>query len=193
MKNCLVFLFSIWQSQDVKTITHKDLVGIIAAQSGAFTVGILSETATKARKNPFGKIMKRARLSGMVGANYQTAVNREGERQGVAADFQAEERTWGTWLIPNKVAENDEKTKFYLHTQSTPGQRKLKTARVLAYLSETGETLTREQVNPFLPVVKESKKQQSKGLKDTVYVREFAFDSILKIRVAGETFRLVKD
>ncbi len=177
----------------MKTITHNELVGLIASQSGAFSVGLLTETDTKARKtgNPFGKITKRARLSGFVGADYQKAVNREGERQGVAADFKAESRPWGTWLIPNKVAEN--KGKFYLRTQSTPGQRKINTARVLAYLSETGETLTREQVNPFLPVPKEPAKQELAGLNETIFVREFAFDSILKIRVAGETFQLVKE
>jgi len=177
---------------DVKTITHQDLVGLIASQQGAFTVGLLTRTDSRAKKtgNPFGQIDKICRLAGFVGANYEKAVNREGERQGVVADFKAESRPWGTWLIPNKVAEN--KGKFYLRTQSTPGQRKVNTARVLAYLSETGQNLKFEDVKPFLPVAKESTKQESAGLNETVFVREFAFDSIQKIRVAGQTFRLVK-
>lgn len=182
----------------MKTLTHSQLVQILAQSKGAMPVGILAITDAKAKKtgNPYGVILKTSRSVGFVGANYEKAVRREGERQGSenAENFVAQPRPWGQWLIPNKVAEN--KGKFYLRTQSTPGQRERSRAKILNYRAEDGKFVSFEDVKPFLPAGSYSQRQASVGIEgegQQVDVREFGFDSIQLLRIQGRTFKLVKD
>lgn len=179
-------------------ITYSKLVEILAQSKGALPVGILATTDTKARKtgNPYGVILKTSRSVGFVGANYEKAVRREGERQGSdnAETFVSQPRPWGEWLVPNKVATH--KGKFYLRTQSTPGQRERQRAKVICYRGENGQFLSREEVKPFLPEKSYSRRQAEVGIKnegEQMDVREFAFDSIQKLRIKGRTFELVHD
>lgn len=188
----------------MQTLTYSSFIAILAAHSGALPVGILALTDSRARKtgNPFPDktIMKLSRSVGFVGAKYENAVHREGERQGErdAHYFVAEKLPWGKWLIPNKVIEKE--GAYYLRTQSTPGQRNRQPARVLSYRDIHGRTLDRDAVKPFLPLPSFSTKQAAYGLGDgaaaeraQVQVRTYAFDSIEVVRVAGATYRLVRD
>lgn len=176
----------------MKTITHKQLAEMIAKSQGSLIVGIQALTDAKARKtgNKFGPIFKQVRAVGFVGADYEKAVNREAGRQGEKPRFEAEKLPWGKWLIPNKLIENN--GKLYLRTQSSPGVRRKQPAKVLSYRDAMGKFLSREEIKPFLPPVYESAKQQSEtGIDATVWVRTYAFDSIQKIRIAGQTFQVV--
>lgn len=176
----------------MKTISHAELVELIKNTKGAFPIGLLTNTEAKARKtgNPFGEIRKISRLVGFCGAKYEDAVNREGGRQGVDTNFEAESRSWGQWVVPNKVAEH--KGRLYLRTQSTPGQREQSRAKVLSYLNLEGQPLKKSDIEQFLIEKSSSKKQENAGLskEKQIEVREFAFDSIQKIRVNGKTYRL---
>lgn len=177
----------------MKKLTHSQLIARLST-SGVKLVGLVTVTDTKARKtdNPFGSIFKVCRLVGMVGANYEAAVQREGaERQGAekAIEFKADSRKWGTWVIPSKVATHE--GNYYLRTISTPGQRKLKTTKVLSYRDAQGNVLNREEVKQFLPAPSKSTKQLDTGMVATVDVREFKFTGIHRIRIDGETFELV--
>jgi hypothetical protein len=178
----------------MKTITHKQLVEKLQNSKGAVIVGIEALTDAKPLKtgNPFDGINKQVRAVGFVGANYAKAVQREGERQGAegAAEFVAESRPWGEWVVPSKVATH--KGEFYLRTQSTPGQRERQPARLLAYRDNAGKFLSPDEVKPFLPKRAESAKQASAGLAEKVNVREYKFSSLLKVRIGGETFKVVK-
>lgn len=160
-------------------------------------VGLLTETDAKARKtgNPFGVITKRVRSVGFVGANYAKSVNRESERQGGSVDFVAKPRPWGQWVIPNKLATH--KGGFYLRTQSTPGQRNRSREKVLFYRGENGQFLSRDEAKKFIPDEAISARQAAVGVgqgdaKKQVYVREYSFDSILLIRIAGKTYQVKK-
>ena len=181
----------------MQTITHKKLAEIIANSTGAMPVGLLTETDAKARKtgNPFGVITKRVRSVGFVGANYEKAVNRESERQGGTVDFVAKPRPWGEWVIPNKLATH--KGGFYLRTQSTPGQRKRNRAKVLFYRGENGQFIPRDEARKFIPEKAISARQLDVGVGqatggEQVDVREYSFDSILLIRIAGKTYQVKK-
>jgi hypothetical protein len=176
----------------MKTLNHSQLADKIGATKGAAIIGLLALTDCKARKtgNPFGQIFKQVRAVAFVGANYENAVNREGNRQGIETDFTGGQLPWGQWLIANKIIEN--KGKLYLRTQRTPGNRRKQAAKVLNYRDTSGEFLSRDDVKPFLPVTTESAKQQSAGLAETVWVRTYAFDSLQKIRLNGETFLIKK-
>ncbi len=175
-------------------MTYSELIARVS-RPGAVIVGIDSLTAVKAKKtgNPFGEIFKQSRGVAIVGADYQNAVRREGERQGAegAATFQAESRPWGEWLVPSKVATH--KGKFYLRTQSAPRQRKGSPWKVRAFRDAAGKFLSAEEVKPFLPDKGDSRRQAEAGLGEKIEVREFAFDSIQRIRIDNRTFELVPD
>jgi hypothetical protein len=178
----------------MKKLSYSELINYLANHKGVAMIGLSTLTDAKARKtgNPFGQVFKQCRGVGLVGADYQASVNREGERQGVEADYKAESLPWGQWRIPNKVIEH--KGQFYLRTQSSPGQRRKSPVRIVAYRNSTGQFLPSEQVKPFLPEAKESSKQESSGLSSgTVWVRTWGFNSIKKVRVNGQTFELVPE
>ena len=174
-------------------MTQSQLVARLEGERGTLIVGIEALTDTRARKtgNPFGQIFKRVRCSGVVGADYQRAVEREAGRQGAdASEFDAEPLPWGEWLIPGKVITH--KGGYYLRTQYTPGQRKLHTAKVLGYFDSAGARLDLDKIKAFLPASRESAKQQDEaGLGETVQVRTYKLDSIQRIRLDGKTFKLV--
>jgi hypothetical protein len=176
----------------MKKLTHSQLVALIEATQGAAIVGLQALTDTRAKRtgNPFSLIEKRIRAVAFVGADYQSAVNNEAARQGGTTNFETEELPWGKWLIKNKIIVHN--GEYYLRTQSTPGNRRVQPARVLDYVAD-GYKTTLEAVKKFLPESKESAKQQvATGIKKTVWVRTYKFNSIEKIRVNGETFQLVK-
>jgi hypothetical protein len=181
----------------MNTLTFSQLVAMLASIPGTAFVGLLTLTDTRCRKtgNPFGTVLKACLSSAQTGASYEAGVNREGYRQGQDAQFTAGALPKGRkWLVVGKVLESDtEVGKYYLRTQIAPGQRKVKSARVLAYVTTQGQQLTREQVAPFLPPKAESAKQQASGLEATVWVRDYLFTSIQKIRIAGRTYRVVPD
>lgn len=179
----------------MKTITHSQLVEKIKNFKGTRPLGIDSLTDAGLLKtgNPFANVVKKARFVAMIGGNYGAAVNRQAGREGNenAAPFVPAPLPWGEWL---EGAENKIKThkgRFYLRTETTPGERRVRKAKV-EFLSESGEKLPYETVKPFIPVKKEGSRQIEHGNKATVNVRDFAFDSIKRIRIGGETFEVVR-
>lgn len=176
----------------MKTLNQNQLVEIVRNRAGALAIGLEAVTDCRARKtgNPFGKIFKRVRAMGFIGADYQQSVEREAVRQGAdAQDFVAESLPWGKWLIPNKIIEHN--GRLYLRTQTTPGNRRTVAARVLEYRSENGQVLTKEQVKPFLPESRESAKQQEDAeLTETVWVRTYALDSLRRVRINGCSYKI---
>ena len=183
----------------MKTLTHSQFIQILQTRQGAAIVGIEALTDAKARKtgNPHGAIFKHVRAVGFVGADYEKAVQREGARQDApeAASFEAQSLPWGEWHLAGKVISH--KGAFYLRTQSTPGQRNRQPARLLSYRNATGQFLSREAVKPYLPAPSVSARQASVGIsgdaREQVAVRTYAFSSIRKVRVNGETFELKAD
>lgn len=175
----------------MKNLSHSALVALLQGIKGMAIVGLEALTDTRARKNPFGKISKLVRTTGFVGVDYEASVNREATRQGGQAEFDSDPLPWGEWLIPSKVITH--KGNLYLRTQTTPGTRRKVACKVLSYRGENGQFLSREQVKPYLPEAKESAKQQDEtGIKQTVWVRTYAFNSIQKIRIMGETYKLIQ-
>lgn len=187
------------------TLSYQQLLRWLVNTNGMIIVGLHCLVDARARKtnNPYGTITKRVRTVGFVGADYGLAVNREALRQGASPVFQSDPLPWGEWLIPHKVITHN--GKLYLRTQTIPGNRRKQPAKVVAYYStlHPTRTLTREQVQPWLPAPTESRKQSAIGLvshsrftDDThnqVWVRIYAFDSIRKIRINGNTYKLVAD
>lgn len=173
------------------TITHNQLVQILAARKGVSIVGLFALVDSRAKKtgNPYGTIYKQIRAVGFVGADYEIAVNNEAMRQAASATFEAASLPWGSWLIPHKVIEHE--GTLYLRTQTTPGNRRVQPAKVISYRDTSGKYLARDDVKPFLPPLREAAKQQAQtGIDKTIWVRTYRFDSIQRIRIAGNTYNL---
>ena len=183
----------------MQTLTHSQFIQILTSRKGAAIVGVEALTDAKARKtgNPHGAIFKHVRAVGFVGADYERSVQREGARQDApaAASFEAMSLPWGEWHLAGKVISH--KGAFYLRTQSTPGQRNRQPARLLSYRDAKGLFLSKEAVRPFLPAPSVSARQAAVGIGNDasaqVAVRTYAFASIRKVRVNGETFKLIAD
>lgn len=166
----------------------EQLLEILEKRSGAFPVGLITETDTKARKtnNPFGKIYKGCRSVGWVGVDYTKAVNREAERQGIESNFVSRPLPWGEWYLNKKVVRH--KGEFYLATETTPGAREKQKAKILYYRAENGQFISPEEAEKFIPKKKtESARQDEIGLEEKILVRTYKFSSIKKIRINGRT------
>lgn len=194
----------------VKTLSHSQLVELLKNKGGAFPVGLRATTDAKLSKfakgegrndvsaNPFANVSKDVRAVGFVGASYEKAVQREGVvRQGMmdADAFKGAPRSWGVWVTGCESKVACHKGRFYLRTQTTPGMRKRQPAKVLCYKDASGRVLSKDDVAPYLPAKSVSAKQASVGMDapNQVDVREYAFDSITVLRIAGRTYRLVPD
>ena len=177
----------------MKTLSYAELIEVLS-KPGATFVCIESLTDAKLLKtgNPLGQVFKKSRAVAMVGARYEASVNRQLEARNDTADFKADSLPWGAWLIPNKVITH--KGEFYLRTQTTFGQRRVRPAKV-RYVNAEGRFLSRETVAPFLPKASHSVKQEQAGAyglaeKTQVEVRTTKFSNIMRLRLNGETVAL---
>lgn len=180
-----------------KTITHGGLIALLAGLPGATFASLVTHTDARLRKtgNPLAlPVFKLTVVSNAtIGADYESAVNREAGRQAGTETFQAGELPKGrNWLVPGKVLVSDCGTKYYLRTQSTPGQRRKFRVKLVGYVQADGQHASRSAVKPFLPPVYESAKQQSQtGIEQTVWVRDYLFTSLGLIKINGQTYQVV--
>lgn len=178
-------------------ITHGALVALLQGIAGTVFASLVSVTDARLRKtgNPLAlPVVKISVVSNAtIGADYGAAVNREADRQAGSAEFEAGALPKGrAWLVPGKVLQSTEEPgKYYLRTQSTPGQRRKQRAKVVGYRQANGVRATRAQVAPFAPPVRESSKQQdSTGISGTVWVRDYLFTSLALVKINGQTYEV---
>jgi len=67
------------------------------AVKGTSFITIYTETTPKVKKteNPFKTVYKRTKLTGMIGFDYQSSLNRQASRDGLG-EREAKPRAWGT-------------------------------------------------------------------------------------------------
>lgn len=175
-------------------LTQEKFLKFLSLRKGTVIVGLETLTDAKAKKNPFGIVLKRARGAAMVGARYEAGVNRQRDRVNAQGPvFRSEPLPWGEWMpdFEGKIIEYN--GELYLRVQSTPGQRRKAPVKIIQYLNQNGDVLNPDSVKRFLPAPSFSFKQAISGLNPTeeqVWVRNIALKSIQKIRVDGNTYRL---
>lgn len=177
----------------MKSLNYAQFLHLLSQPTGARPVGLTTYTDSKARKtgNPFGQIFKHCRSVGFVGAHYESAVNRQLRREDKEGNFSGESLPWGEWLVPNKVISH--KGEYYLRVQTSPGQRQRQPARVLAYYAPNGEAIPKTVARSYITVSAPSAKQAGAGLtsESEIMVRTYKFSSIRRVRINGETYRLI--
>lgn len=186
----------------MKEITHDEIVARITSLKGTAIVGFEAITDARAvkkdrenheNKNPFSLVEKHIRGVAIVGANYENGVNREAARQGINdAEFESQGLPdYLSWEIPGKILRHNNGTR-YLRTQTTPGKRQNQPAKVIAWYGD-GKVVNHSDVKPFLPIPKPVGTQAAIGLETKraqVWVNNYKLESLTKIRLNGETFRV---
>lgn len=164
-----------------KLLKRSELVALLSGGKGGRFVTLTTRTMPRMKKtgNPyFGRVERVAKRNGQIGVDYQNSVNNQLGREGKDTDFEAYPLPWGEHHNAYFVAH---KGNFYL---------KYKPKSTLADIwvdTETGEELSVDKLQEFLPKQSESRQ----GTDNEIQWRTIAVDSISQIAVDGETYELV--
>lgn len=170
----------------VLTINQAEFRNVIESIRGVSFASIQSVTELDMRKtgNPFhGKIAKVSKILAIVGNwNYERSLENQAKREGVETEFEIKPRKWGFRLNDSGIVEH--KGRMYLECKV----EKSFDSRIVwsngQYLSHTEI----DAVRSFMPIRKESSTQDS--IEKKIILRDYAFDSIRKIKLNGLTYRI---
>ncbi len=188
----------------MKNVTIEELIETIDnhANTGAKIVRITTDTEPKTNKKhretgiacPW-EIRKTTARVVMLGTSYEKAVNRQREResQPLNADdslvyFRAEALFYGKGIHDGTFTAHhaDDPTRRYIvYRPMSDDDNNAINLEDRWYDAKTGETLTLDQVKPYLPPISPSKKQQTDKL---VLWRTLKFESLLQLAYAGEDY-----
>lgn len=176
----------------LKTITQTQALEILVNRNGAVIASFGTLTDSKARKtgNPFGTIMKTARFTGIVGADYEKMVQRQEVKVTGQETFQTQSLPWGEWVKGKEGKVISHKGKLYLRISFPPNVNQPK-ARI-TYRTEGGRFVPKKKALEFIPTPAPSRRQAEVGVEEEkeVKVRTFSLDSIRYIKVNGEIMKV---
>ena len=147
----------------------------------AVTISCVTEPKMNKRNNPFyGTVEKRQTMNGIIGFDYEKAVNRLAEKEGAEAR-EAKPRAWGVlsddriWVLHNGG--------HYLRmkVQSSCGEGPK------YFIKETGEEISKELLKPWMPERKKSSTQSD--LEGEVIERDITLSNVKVIRIKGMEIR----
>ena len=150
---------------------------------GTTMVTVSCETEPKMNKtgNPFfGLIVKKQAMNGVVGFDYEAAVNRLAEKEGAEAR-EAKPRVWGVLTADRIFVEH--KGNYYLRmkVQSSCGEGPK------YYSKETGEEISKDLLKPWMPERKKSSTQSD--LTGEVVERDIALSNVRELKIKGLTLK----
>lgn len=176
-------------NQAFVSIPESQLVEILSNQKGAAPVTLSAMTDTKARKtgNPYKAIYKFAVVNGMIGVNYENAVNRQQVREGaVEGTFEAKARQWGEQINKSLVVNGD---KYYISIVNPKSCK----AKPRYYGQRTDGSLVRissEIAKQFIP---EHKKATNQGTDKEIVFRNYSLGNIRTVAIGGKKYRIARE
>ena len=176
-------------NQAFVSIPESQLVEILSNQKGAAPVTLSAMTDTKARKtgNPYKAIYKFAVVNGMIGVNYENAVNRQQVREGaVEGTFEAKSRQWGEQVNKSLVVNGD---KYYISIVNPKSCK----AKPRYYGQRTDGSLVRissEIAKQFIP---EHKKATNQGTDKEIVFRNYSLGNIRTVAIGGKKYRIARE
>lgn len=176
-------------NQAFVSIPESQLVEILSNQKGAAPVTLSAMTDTKARKtgNPYKAIYKFAVVNGMIGVNYENAVNRQQVREGaVEGTFEAKARQWGEQVNKSLVVNGD---KYYISIVNPKSCK----AKPRYYGQRTDGSLVRissEIAKQFIP---EHKKATNQGTDKEIVFRNYSLGNIRTVAIGGKKYRIARE
>jgi hypothetical protein len=155
------------------------LIETLKAIRGTTFVTFVAETTPTLRKkgNPLaGRVTKLSRVNGVVGFDYESAVNRQRFREGHPDTFTAAPRKWGQRIAGTPIVSH--KDTLYLE---------VKVEKVLSttYLVDGREATPEEMavIQAFLP---ERAGNPNQEVDREVVLRDYAIESLREITLRGE-------
>ena len=176
-------------NQAFVSIPESQLVEILSNQKGAAPVTLSAMTDTKARKtgNPYKAIYKFAVVNGMIGVNYENAVNRQQVREGaVEGTFEAQSRQWGEQINKSLVVNGD---KYYISIVNPKSCK----AKPRYYGQRTDGSLVRissEIAKQFIP---EHKKATNQGTDKEIVFRNYSLGNVRTVAIGGKKYRIARE
>lgn len=146
---------------------------------GVTFAGLTTYTEVKllgGKKNPHqGRVTKRTIANVMLGANYETMVQRRLYKEGeVGLEFEVDDRKWGTRIG---------KSCFITHNEGLYLECIFKSVTSVIYYLD-GVEVDKETIQGIRP----TQEAEQGGLEDKVILRTYAAVSIERITIGGETF-----
>lgn len=164
----------------MKTISVEELKSLLLDQKGTTFVSIETETNPRLKGGkscPYFGVIKRSKVNGAIGFNYENSVNLQRAREGQVEKFFSENRTWGQRIKGTAVVEY--KGKFYLE---------LKVEKVYPpdfFLQ--GKRIENKSISSFLP----EKKSSRQDVENEIVLRDYAFSSIKRIKIKNQEFSVL--
>lgn len=171
-----------------QTITVSQLADKLRAIKGARALSITALTDTRARKtgNPYAEVLKLCRVNGMVGVDYEGAVERQQAKDNQPVGFAVRPHPWGD-KVCSAMRQHRVNGKLYLTIKP---ERVLDKPVFFARGKESGALVSvkKENVQAFLPVKRDAAPAQ--GTLNEVLTRDYALSSITAITLDGQTYRV---
>ena len=149
--------------QDVKGATFATITADVDAR------------CTGGKNGPFAGTRKVSVVNVALNVNYEKSVNRQLEREGKTAEFEASANPWGSHVENCPLIVNGEK--FYL--QGIP-QKTLKTA-----FFKNGTEVEKQEIEAYLPKKSEN---QTQGTDKEIVVRRWSLENIKEIKIGGNEY-----
>lgn len=165
-----------------------DLQKMLVKRKGATFLTIIAVTEaqlTEEGKEKFGRVWRVSHVNGQVNFNYENAVNKQREKEGVEEEFVARPRKWGTRLDSGP---------FISHVRQSDGHHELYLElRVLnvietTYRNEKGDLMTDAQIWTY---IKKNKSQlEHQMISKEIVVRDYNVKNIIAITLDNQTHLL---
>tara|TARA_R100000951_G_scaffold50728_2_gene42766 strand:+ start:3359 stop:3889 length:531 start_codon:yes stop_codon:yes gene_type:complete len=174
-------------------MTHKQLLELIRQKPGTTFVGadIHCDAAFYKTDCPFKAITKKYKVSLLTGANYKRMIEKLFGKE----DFPVGPLPKGReWIIRDKVLRFVKRDILGLRTFTSPRMRKH--VPDVTYFDENGVEIARRVVDQYLKKPTPSKKQEDfvgeeQLNRDQIWVRDYGFDSIVRLRTNQQEFEII--
>jgi hypothetical protein len=166
-----------------KKLCAQTLMDMLINYNGHGFVGLTTLTDARLKKNPFGKVLKKTKLLANIGFHYSNSLNNQAKREGKKIEFNIQPRRWGVRMENTPLVRHVDKEtgaeKFYL-------EYKAENVQSVEYFTETGEPLTKEQIQEYFP--KKSISSTQKELDKKIILRDVQIENILSLRISKRVF-----
>ncbi len=171
-----------------RTIDQTELVNLISARVGAFTIGFTAHTTPQQRKtlNPYWPILKSAHINAMVNFHYDTGVLRRVEKEGKSPDMFRQGESWHIAVLDNE----GKLTPFCKHKKTGKLYLRVMVLGVtnIDYFSAKKEKLEFDDIEIFLY---DAPRYQNQGLDEPLQFLVYSFDNIKQISFDGDVYNLI--
>jgi len=170
-------------------MSAQEFVNMLIERHGATALTLHSTTDQRSKlkvawykQEGATEVFKQSRTNGMINYRYEDAVNRQREREGKEASFQAEPRTWGI-RVPF--------TPFVTHNGFLYVTMKVQSAKTPKYVDGPGEDAN-EIDKPAAEFWRASGNSSRQEVDNQIIHREFRVDHLTAVTVRSQTFKIVQ-